>query len=375
MSVFIKKLHIRGFKSLDDLRVENMGYFSVFAGANGSGKSNFFDALDFVGQFIRNGVEAAVNQQGGYQHFRPAKSSENTAVKFHFELACDLDDKHYQYSLVLNNLEGRASFDGKAGIEENLEIDGKLSLSRKWRSKPIIEGQEQSLSDNHSALLLYDNLPLREFLTNLRIYRIQPLRAAQANRGAEDSSVLQRDGSNLASVLQRLERDKNTREQIMEWMEMIVSGLEKISIGRKNLTKTTGISFKEVGTKEFFPANMVSDGTMYLLCLLVAIFDAPKEYGMILLEEPEQGLHPKAIQEMVELMRESAHERSPIWITTHSEAIVRQLQLHEFWMVNKNLGRTTLKHASDGRLTDDDLAPLSLDELWLSNLFDGGVPW
>lgn len=372
MSVFIKKLHIRGFKSLDDLRVENMGCFSVFAGANGSGKSNFFDALDFVGQFIRNGVEAAVNQQGGYQHFRPAKHPyPSAAPKFRFVLVCELGGKQYHYTLILHNL------DSKAGIEERLLIDGKISLSRKWgeNNKPIVDDKEQNLSENHSALLLYDNLPLREFLTNVRIYRIQPLRAAQANRGAEDSSVLHRDGGNLASVLQRLERDKNTREQIIEWMEMVVSGLEKISIGRKNLTKTTGISFKEVGTKESFPANMVSDGTMYLLCLLVAIFDAPKKYGMILLEEPEQGLHPKAIQEMVNLMRESAHERSPVWITTHSEAIVRQLQLHEFWMVNKHLGRTTLKHASDGRLTDEDLAPLSLDELWLSNLFDGGVPW
>lgn len=371
MSVFIRKLRIRGFKSLDGLELEGLEYFSVFAGANGSGKSNFFDALDFVGSVIRNGVEAAVNQQGGYQHFRPAKSHKATiAPTFSCHLACELEGKQYDYRLTLFNL------DKKAGIEEKLLVDKRLSLSRIWGSKPTIDGVEQNLSDNHSALLLYDILPLRELLSNLRIYRIQPLHAAQANRGGDDNSSLRSDGSNLASVLRRLEKDQDTRDSILSWMQVVVSGLDKIATGRKNLTNSTGISFKEQGTGDAFPANMVSAGTIYLLCLLVAVFDAPKQQGLILFEEPEIGLHPKAIQEVIELIRNIANEEHvAIWMTTHSEAIVRQLHLREFWLVDKALGRTKIKRAAAGQLTDDDLAPLGLDELWLSNMFDGGVPW
>ncbi|MFZ1386145.1 MAG: AAA family ATPase [Thiolinea sp.] len=371
MSIFIKKLHIKHFKSCYDLEMKNIGYFSVFAGANGSGKSNFFDALDFVGQFIRSGVEAALNQQGGYQHFRPARYPyPGAAPNFLLKLICDLEGKEYDYTLILSNL------DSKAGIEETLLIDGHRSLSRIWGGKPTIDGIEQNLSDTHSALLLYDTLPLRELLSNIRIYRIQPLYAAQANRGGDDSSSLRSDGSNLASVLQRLEKDSDTHDSILSWMRMVVSGLEKFSLGKKNLTNSTGISFKESGTGNLFPANMVSTGTIYLLCLLVAILDAPKEQGLILFEEPELGLHPKALHELINLIRNLAtEEHIALWMTTHSEAIVRQLHLNELWLVDKKLGNTRIKHTAMGELTDDDLEPLDLDELWLSNFFDGGVPW
>jgi predicted ATPase len=371
MSIFIKKLNIRHFKSLYDLSMENINYFSVFAGANGSGKSNFFDALDFVGQFIRSGVEAALNQQGGYQHFRPAKYPyPRAAPNFRFELVCDLEGDEYAYDLILNNL------DSKAGIQEKLLINKRLSLSRIWGGKPIIEGVEQSLSDNHSALLLYEKLPLRELLSNIRIYRIQPLEAAQANRGSDDNASLRSDGSNLVSILQRLEKDQDTYDSILSWMRTVVSGLEKFSLSKKNLTNSTGVSFKESRTGNLFPANMVSTGTIYLLCLLVAILDAPKEQGLILFEEPELGLHPKALHELINLIRNIAtEEHIALWMTTHSEAIVRQLHLHELWLVDKTLARTTVKHAKMENLTDDDLAPLGLDELWLSNFFGGGVPW
>lgn len=369
MSVFIRKLHIRGFKSLDNLMINDLGCFSVFAGANGSGKSNFFDALEFVGGVIRNGIAAAVNQQGGYQHFRPARSYKSPiAPKFFFHLICEFEGKQYDYSLTLFNL------DNKAGIQEKLLVDKRSSLSRVWRGKPMIDGVEQSLSDNHSALLLYDTLPLRELLSNIRIYRIQPLYAAQANRGGDDSSSLRSDGSNLASVLQRLEKDQDTRDSILSWMRMVVSGLDTITLGKKNLTNSTGISFKEDGIGNAFPANMVSSGTIYLLCLLVAIFDAPKNKGLILFEEPEIGLHPTAIKEIVSLMRTVSEEDIPIWLTTHNETIVRQLSLNELWLVNKMSGKTSLKHTSDGVITDEDLAPLGLNELWLADMFDGGVP-
>jgi predicted ATPase len=181
-------------------------------------------------------------------------------------------------------------------------------------------------------------------------------------------------GDNLASVLGRLEQDEKLREIILEWMETIVPGIEKINTERQKLDSKTAILFKEIGTKRQFPAHMVSDGTIYALCLLAAVLDSPK-YSLTLIEEPERGLHPKAIHELIGLIREQSQMDSPIWMSTHSEAVVRALKLNELWLVDKKDGKTRMQNAVKQGLTDEDFAPLGLDKAWLSNFLNGGLPW
>jgi predicted ATPase len=79
------------------------------------------------------------------------------------------------------------------------------------------------------------------------------------------------------------------------------------------------------------------------------------------------GLHPQAIFELIDLIREQASHSNSIWMTTHSESVVRQLKLNELWLVDKKKGRTQMKSAAAGSLQQADLAPLGVDEAWLSN--------
>ena len=162
---------------------------------------------------------------------------------------------------------------------------------------------------------------------------------------------------------------------MLDWMEMIVPGIEKIQTEEQRLDGRTVLLFKEDWIEEPFPAHLVSDGTMYALCLLVAVLDAPSGCGMTLIEEPERGLHPKAIYELIDLMRQQASPENPIWLTTHSESVVRVLNLSELVLVDKVDGRTRMKQADAGNISQEDLDPLSLDEVWLSNLLAGGLPW
>ena len=83
----------------------------------------------------------------------------------------------------------------------------------------------------------------------------------------------------------------------------------------------------------------------------------------------------KAIRELVGLIRQQATAANPIWMSTHSESVVRQLHLQELMLVDKEDGRTRMKSADSGNITQDNLAPLGLDEAWLSNLLGGGIPW
>jgi predicted ATPase len=348
----IQYLKISNFKSIETLELNNINNFTVFAGANGSGKSNFFDALDFVSRFMRHGIIDALRWYGGFDNIHSIQT--DNSRQFEFEISWQQQqDTHYKYQLIINSL------DTEPEIHEQLFINN--SIVKELNPFPV----------EYSGLSLRPKLPFSALLRNIRIYRIDPFSASTPEQSDQDASMLKPNGHNLASVLRRLEQDDNLRETILEWMETIVPSIQQIKTERQNLAINTTILFKEQGTE--FPAHMMSDGTIYALSLLVAVLDTPK-YGLTLIEEPERGLHPQAIFELIDLIREQATDSSPIWMTTHSESVVRQLKLNELWLVDKKNARTQMKSAASGRLQQADLAPLSVDEAWLSNLLGGGLP-
>ena len=380
----IRRLKIENFKSIDSLEVKGLAPFSVFAGANGSGKSNFFDALDFVGLFVRGGIEIALREHGGFANIHARKREGADAKTFRFEIECDLlESETVYYSLSIDDL------DGEPGIKECLEVNGEQTVKRKEDKGAVDAVEELSVVSEDRIYYEYDeyedriysnlslehrNHPLTKLLRNLNVYRIDPMGAKEPDRSDFDSTQLGSKGNNLASVLQRLESDPEIREEIQDLMEMIVPGIEQIQTEQQRLDGRTALRFKEEGIENLFPAHLVSDGTMYALCLLVAVLDEPS-CGMTLIEEPERGLHPKVIYMLIDLMRQQASPENPIWLTTHSESVVRMLNLSELVLVDKVDGRTTMKQADAGNISQEDLAPLGLDEVWLSNLLAGGIPW
>jgi len=368
----IQYLKISNFKSIDSLELRNINDFSVFAGANGSGKSNFFDALNFVSHFMRHGITEARRGHGGFDnihHLQP-----DYAPRFEFEMECTLPygepdnliETQYKYQLIINSLESEPKINEQLFInqEEAIIKNDSLSIKLPKELNPFREVVEYSL------LSSIPRLPLSALLRNIRLYRIDnPFSSPESEQSNQDSSVLKSNSHNLASVLRRLEQDDNLRETILEWMETVVPSIQQIKT--EHLAINTTISFQEQSIQ--FPAHLMSDGTIYALSLLVAVLDTPR-YGLTLIEEPERGLHPQAIFELIDLIREQTSPSNPIWMTTHSESVVRQLKLNELWLVDKKNGRTQMKSAASGRLQQPDLAPLGVEEAWLSNLLGGGLP-
>ena len=375
----IRRLKIENFKSIDSLEIRGLAPFSVFAGANGSGKSNFFDALDFVGLFMRGGLEIALREHGGFANIHSRKRTAADSKTFRFEIECDLLEEPGSAIVKSHYLLSIHDLDGESRIEESLYSNGKELLELKERTVSIYDGEslpfQGRVAGTHSATMwLPPAEPLTRLLRNLHLYRIDPT-SAKKPAAAFDSTKLESRGNNLASVLHRLENDRAICEAMLDWMEMIVPGIERIQTEEQRLDGGTALRFKEERVENPFPAHLVSDGTIYALCLLVAVLDAPSGCGMTLIEEPERGLHPKAIYELIDLMRQQASLEHPIWLTTHSESVIRVLNLSELVLVDKIDGRTTMKQADAGNISQADLAPLRLDEVWLSNLLAGGLPW
>ncbi len=368
----IELIHLKGFKSAASIRFENAAPFAVLAGANGAGKSNLADGLAFFGAVIKRGAVQAIRDYGGYAHIHCFKHRKEAARVASLALKITLQDKHYDYQITIYQM------DKTPQLTEKLIVDGQIEFERE-RGKPFVRvvgpievNSGADFPEEMSTLLFMGRSPLYQFLTNIKVFRFDPLSAKEPAGSSTDGTMLDSHGRNVATMLSVLEKNPEFREQVLEWIELLVPGMEGVSTKKQRLDGSTVITFKEEGTKARFPARLISDGTIYALCIMTAILSRSSEPGLTLIEEPERGIHPKGIAELVSLMRENAQVEHPVFVTTHSESVVRSIDSQALWLVNKVDGKTQLKNAAKSAV---DLGELNLDTAWLMNFFDGGLPW
>jgi len=369
----IQNLSVKGFKSLSSLSIEDVTPLMVMAGPNGSGKSNLIDALVFLGAVVKRGAKQAIREFGGFSQVHCFKRYKENRTTISFSIKMMLKSRAYDYRLTLKNI------DHKPQLEEHLKVDGKVMIDRPTGGAARVRLDESAeLKDlgnyapDMTALMLLSQLSIYDYLTNIRVFRIDPAAAKEPDTSETDAAELHSHGRNVATMLSILEKDEHFRQQVLEWIELIVPGMERVATENQRLDGSTVITFKEEGTKALFPARLISDGTIYALCILTAVLSRSRELGITLIEEPERGLHPQAIGELVNLMRDNAEAEHPIFLTTHSESVVRNTMAEELWLVAKKQGKTRLKPVGRG---EEILEKMPLDKAWLTNLLDGGLPW
>ncbi len=137
-----------------------------------------------------------------------------------------------------------------------------------------------------------------------------------------------------------------------------------------NLSGSDTLLIYEKGLKEPFTKNLISDGTYNILCLLTAVYQSD-EPQFLCIEEPENGLNPFVIKELVTLFRNACEEKGHyIWLNTHSQSLVEALTPDEIILVDKVNGETKIKQTKGMNLYG-----LPTDEAWLSGALGGGTPW
>jgi len=112
LNELLQHAKIANYRSIDVLELNDIKKFSVFAGSNGSGKSNFFKALDFVNLVIRFGADEALKQHGGFENIRCWRRTEARTFEFEIYFSTENADCN-RYQLKIHQLDQTPSLEEK----------------------------------------------------------------------------------------------------------------------------------------------------------------------------------------------------------------------------------------------------------------------
>jgi predicted ATPase len=330
----IKKLHIKNFKSIADLEIIEPNPFTVFVGPNGSGKSNIFEALEFWNINQRFSDSSVADFFGGEMSFMNSPQND-------LNFRVDFESNYFE-------------------MKKYISDDVPHSLQKKYFTFGInrFNQLEDFANDYHPNFEQFFRYFSRLFISKKDMQKL--------NNDGSDS--LNFSSENLEKVLGRILKDKFKREELLEWSSLFIPEFEDVFI-ESNRNKDTLIVREKFSDKDF-TKDLLSDGTYNILALLTAVFQSD-EPQFLCIEEPENGLTPYVIREMVTLFRNACEEKGHyIWLNTHSQSLVSELTSDEIITVNKIKGETKIK-----QFKGKNFHGLRMDEAWLTNTLGGGLPW
>ncbi len=362
----IKKLHINNFKSLVDFELNDLKPFCAFVGPNASGKSNIFEALEFTNYVARFSTEAP-DFFGGRRLVLSYSNKvlKSTSTKSSISLDCIFGDgigidflgifpeepeDFSNFALIYNTYDSMKRFEG--GMLPIFDIKDLAKRNRFLQNRQETSNQK------------YDN-DYEQFIDNFS--RIFVGKSSQ-NRTPTINTKLSPDASNLSQIIGMILESEQKRNDFIEWLRILIPEFKDIEVKKSNIDGKYDFFIYEKGSDKPFPRTLISDGTYNILSLMAAVYQS-NQPQFLCIEEPENGLHPQAIELLVDFFREKCEEDGHhIWLNTHSQTLVRSLEIDEIILVNKINGRTKAK-----QLTKEDGIDIKTDEAWLSNALGGGV--
>ena len=303
--MFLRSAHIRHYKSLDDVRVEFTQPITVIVGPNAVGKSNFVDALRFAGEMASAANvqtrREAVQHHGGIERIR----SRATAAGETVSIALDMDtDSGSGHAGVILEPAGQQQYAARVGVQP-------ASLSEEvfphWR------------------------------LTSLYPNTLRQLTTAQPDDALAD------DGANWASIVKRFKRTASGRSvlhRIGDTMRCVIPNFLDIKVRSVGSYLVPHFVFSADGKSVEFDATQVSDGTLRIFGLLLAIYQLPAP-TLLVIEEPEHTVYPGALGVLVDAMREVS-EQTQIILTTHSPDLVHYFKPDEIRVATIENGHTRI---------------------------------
>ncbi|MGI8745995.1 MAG: AAA family ATPase [Bryobacteraceae bacterium] len=366
-SAALDQITIQGFKSI--ALIENLALrpINVVIGPNGSGKSNFIGAFAFLHAIREGRLRDYVTAAGGAEkvlHF-----GSKTTKEMNFRLSFENQVNQYDLSLSpaaddsLFPTSEMAYYWDKSGYPEKPFGTGLISRQ---------QGKEAGISD---PKLERTAGWVRHRLGGWRLYHLHDTSSSSVMRKTakvNDNRFLRPDGSNLAAFLYYLqERHEESYSLIRRTVQRVAPFFGDFDLQPLNLNPDDiKLEWRHKSSEQYFDASSLSDGTLRFIAL-ATLFLQPETYqpSIILVDEPELGLHPYAIEMLASLIRQ-ASVHTQVIVSTQSSPLLDHFEPEDVLVADRVNGGTQLTRLNSQELATW-LEEYSLGQLWEKNEFGG----
>ncbi len=379
----LTNIKVSNFKSFEELEV-NLNRFNILIGANAAGKSNFIQIFDFIRQIAKSNLNNAISMQGGTEYLQNINigSSKDLSIKF------TIDEKMHQavrsknkerlgyievfettyefslkfkkgglgYQVAQDKLNQKFYYFNRNNKEhDNLnKVPGEINIIR-GSQKPFIELLpknlaftiedilpfsfiiEQKLPKNslllESPLFWLGMFELNSFISSFSIYNFDPKLAKHAAM-ITGTAELEEDGSNLSLILKDIIENKSQKTKLLNLLKDLLPFIN--AVGVEKFFDSKSLIFKiqeEYYNKKYIPASFISDGTINITALIVALFFEKRPLTII--EEPERSIHPHLMAKLVDMMKDASNKQQII-VTTHNPELVRYADLEDLLLISRS---------------------------------------
>ena len=383
----IKKIRVKNFKSFKDLEVE-LGNLNILIGANASGKSNFVEIFKFLRDIRSSGLENAISMQGGVEYLRNINigaledfllevvsdvSKQEGMLGFWIgmeELGLRIHETVYRFAIEFKKK--GLGFRRIAEDQLTYKCDStELDRRKKGVEKTEIKSGDIVLSNVNSkvdirldipgGVTIRDRIlppflrreklppktllletPLPRFLMryspsgvifgDVSIYDFDPKLPKKAVP-ITGKAELEEDGSNLAIVLRNIIETKNEKRKLFNLVAYLLPFVDDLGVERfadKSLLFKLREAYSE---KQYLPASLISDGTINMIALIIALYFEKKP--LVIIEEPERNIHPHLISKVVRMMEDASHNKQII-VTTHNPEMVKHADPRNILLVSRD---------------------------------------
>lgn len=360
----LDSITVRGFRSIASISELKLEAINVIIGPNGSGKSNFIDVFSLLHAMREGHLQEYVAKAGGAERILHFGSKATPQIELHVSF----EDGTNQYSITLTATED----DQLLPLSETVYYWDKANHSRPFSRGLAPLAREAGIS--RSGLTGTEGY-VRAHLDRWRVYHFHDTSTGSPMKktaDVHDNRFLRHDASNLAPFLYLL-REKHASEYdlIRRTVRLMAPFFDDFTLEPQRLnTDKMRLEWRHRGSEAYFDAGSLSDGTLRFIAL-ATLFLQPEEYrpSVILVDEPELGLHPYAITLLASLVRH-ASAQTQVVLSTQSPQLLDHFDPQDVLVADRVEGGTRLTRLASDRLAVW-LEEYSLGQLWEKNEIGG----